>query len=142
MSKPLSADLRDRVIKAVERGMSRRSAAARFGVAASTAVKLVQNWRKTGTRAPRPQGGDRRSGPIEAHADEILGLVAAQVDITLVEIAAHLEQAHGKRFAPSVVWRFLDRHGQTFKKNRSRQRTRAPRRRGAKKGVARHAARP
>jgi transposase len=126
MTKPLSADLRDRLIKAVEQGMSCRAAAARFCVAASTAIKLVQSWRKTGTNAPLPQGGDRRSGPIEAHADEILGLVAATVDITLVEIAAHLEQAHGRRFAPSVVWRFLDRHGQTFKKNRSRQRTRSP----------------
>lgn len=140
MTKPLSPDLRDRVIKAVEQGMSCRSAAARFSVAASTAIKLVQSWRKTGTSAPRPQGGDRRSGPIEAHADEILSLVAAKVDITLAEIAAHLEQAHGKRFAPSVVWRFLDRHGQTFKKNRSRQRTRAPGCSGAKKDVARNAA--
>jgi len=112
MTKPLSLDLRDRLIRAVQEGMSCRSAAARFSVAASTAIKLVQNWRKMGTSAPHPQGGDRRSGPIEAHAEEILGLVAAQVDITLVEIAAHLEQAYGKRFAPSVVWRFLDRHGQ------------------------------
>ena len=71
MSKPLSPDLRDRLIEAVEQGMSRRAAAARFCVAASTAIKLVQSWRKTGTSAPRPQGGDRRSGPIEAHADEI-----------------------------------------------------------------------
>jgi transposase len=142
MTKPLSLDLRDRLIDAVEQGMSCRSAAARFCVAASTAIKLVQSWRKRGTSAARRQGGDRRSGPIEAHADEILSLVAAQVDITLGGIADHLEQAHGKRFAPSVVWRFLDRHGQTFKKNRSRQRTRAPRRGGAKKGVARNAAWP
>jgi transposase len=142
MTKPLSLDLRNRLIEAVEQGTSCRSAAARFSVAASTAIKLAQNWRKTGTSAPRPQGGDRRSGPIEAHADEILSLVAVRVDITLAEIAAHLEQAHGKRFAPSVVWRFLDRHGQTFKKNRARQRTRTPRRRGAKKGMARNAAWP
>jgi transposase len=140
MTKPLSLDLRDRLIKAVEQGMSCRSAAARFSVAASTAIKIVQSWRETGKSAPRPQGGDRRSGSIEAHAEEILGLVTAQVDITLAEIAAHLEQAHGKRFAPSVVWRFLDRHGQTFKKNRSRQRTRAPGRGGATKDVARNAA--
>src|SRR5271165_4293629 len=109
MSKPLSPDLRDRLIRAVEQGMSCRSAADRFSIAASTAIKLVQSWRKTGTSAPRSQGGDRRSGPIEAHADEILSLVAAQVDITLAEIAAHLERAHGNRFAPSVVWRCLDR---------------------------------
>jgi hypothetical protein len=34
----------------------------------------------------------------------------------------HLERRHGERFAPSTVWRFLDRHAMTFKKNRVRQR--------------------
>ena len=41
MTKPLSVDLRRRIIRAVEEeGMSRRGAALRFGVA-STAVELV-----------------------------------------------------------------------------------------------------
>ena len=141
MSKPLSSDLRVRLIDAVAQGMSCRAAADRFGVAASTAVKLVRRWRDTGTITPRPQGGDRRSDRIECHADEILGLIAQTVDITLSEIAAHLEREHGERFAPSTIWRFLDRHAQTFKKNRARQRAGAPRRGRAKTGLARRAAR-
>jgi hypothetical protein len=79
-------------------------------------VKWVQRWRASGTCAPRPQGVDKRSGRIEAHAAEILGLVATRCDITLAEVAAHLEETHGERLAPSTVWRFLDRHDQTFKK--------------------------
>ena len=55
MTKPLSNDLRVRLIDAVTQGMSCRAAADRFGVAASTAVKLVRRWRDTGTSAPRPQ---------------------------------------------------------------------------------------
>ena len=110
------------------------------GVAASTAVKLVRRWRDTGTSAPRPQGGDKRSDRIEAHAEEILGLIAKTVDITLSEIASHLEQVHGERFAPSTIWRFLDRRAQTFKKNRARQRAGAAGRRLAKTGLARRAA--
>ena len=39
MTRPLSIDLRERQVSAVEGGMSRRSAAARFGVAVSTAIK-------------------------------------------------------------------------------------------------------
>jgi transposase len=93
-------------------------------------VKWVQRWRASGTCAPRPQGGDKRSGRIEAHAAEILGLVATRCDITLAEIAAHLEETHGERFAPSTVWRFLDRHDQTFKKNGARQRAGTARRGG------------
>lgn len=141
MSKPLSSDLRVRLIDAVAQGMSCRAAACRFGVAASTAVKLVRRWRDTGATAPRPQGGDRRSNRIEAHAGEILGLIAQTVDITLSEIAAHLERERGERFAPSTIWRFLDRHAQTFKKNRACQRTGASGRGHAKTGLARHAAR-
>jgi len=62
MSKPLSLDLRRRIVRAVEEeGMSRRAAAARFGVAPSTAVELVRQWKATGNCEARPQGGDRRS---------------------------------------------------------------------------------
>ena len=40
MAKPYSMDLRERVVTAVEReGMSRHAAAARYGVAVSTAIK-------------------------------------------------------------------------------------------------------
>jgi transposase len=140
MTKPLSDDLRVRLIDAVAKGMSCRAAARRFGVAASTAVKLIRRWREAGTRKPRPQGGDRRSERIESHAAEVLGLIARTPDITLAEIAAHLEKEHGERFAPSTIWRLLDRHEQTFKKNRARQRTGTAGRGLATAGVARRAA--
>ena len=140
MTKPLSNDLRARLIDAVSKGMSRRAAAQRFGIAPSTAVKWVHRWRETGASVPRPQGGDKRSDRIEAYADDILSLIAGRVDITLVEIADHLEQRHGERFAPSTVWRFLDRHAQTFKKNRARQRTRTAGRSRTKTVVACRAA--
>ena len=70
MSKSLSMDLRERVIAAVEEGQSRRSAARRFGVAASTAIKWVAQWRQRGTATPKARGGDTRSSRIEAHAEE------------------------------------------------------------------------
>ena len=40
MTKPLSNDLRERLVSAVDSGLSRRSAARRFGVAASTADQM------------------------------------------------------------------------------------------------------
>ena len=123
MTRALSLDIRDWVVLAVEGGLSRRSAAKRFGVAASTLIKWIDRWRRTGGVGPRPQGGDRRSQRIEAHSEEILALIDKKADITLGEIAGHLEEVHGLRVAQSTVWRLLDRHGMTFKKNRSRQRT-------------------
>lgn len=125
MTRPLSKDLRKRLVLAVEAGQSRRSAARRFGVAISTAVKWVADWRREGRLEARPLGGDRHSHRMEAHADGILALVDETPDITLAEIAAHLEDVHGLRVAQSTVWRLLDRHGLTFKKNRARKRTAA-----------------
>lgn len=122
MTKPLSNDLRERLVSAVDDGLSRRSAARRFGVAASTAIKWVDRWRRTGSVAPCRQGGDYRSQRIEAHAAEILALIDDGPDITLGEIAAHLDEKHGLTVAQSTVWRLLARHGMTFKKNRARLR--------------------
>ncbi len=125
MTRPLSTDIRTRLVSAVEGGMTRRSAARRFGIAASTAIKWVEQWERTGDVRPRPQGGDQRSHRIEAHAAEILGLIEAQVDITLAEIAEHLDRRYGVKVAQSTIWRLLDRHDMSFKKNRARQRAAA-----------------
>ena len=126
MARSLSKDLRERLVAAVEGGMTRRSAAQRFGVAASTAIKWVDRWRRTGDVGPRPRGGDHRSHRIEAHGEEILALIEETPDITLAELAEHLAAAHGVMVAQSTIWRLLERRGMTFKKNRARQRAAAP----------------
>jgi transposase len=68
MSKALSVDLRERVIKAIKAGMSRRQAAARFGVSPASAVRWFTLVQETGVVRPGPLGGDRRSGRIERYA--------------------------------------------------------------------------
>ena len=119
MTRPLSDDLRRRVVTAVDDGMSRRGAARRFGIAPSTAIKWVRAWRLTGSYRPRPQGGDNRSHRIEARAETVLTLVEETPDVTLAEIAVHLENEHGLRVSQSTVWRFFHRRGITFKKTRT-----------------------
>jgi transposase len=52
----------------------------------------------------------------------ILGAIKAKPDLTLTEIADLLKSELGASFAPSSIWRFLDRHAITFKKNRARSR--------------------
>ena len=116
MTRPLSDDLRRRVVTVVDDGMSRRGAAKRFGIAPSTAIKWVRAWRLTGSYRPRAQGGDRRSQRIEARVETVLALVEETPDMTLAEIVAHLESEHGVRVSQSTVWRFFHRRGITFKK--------------------------
>ncbi len=116
MVKALSKDLRDRLLDAVENGMSCRAAADRFGVAPSTAIRWVSRLKQTGARAPKQQGGDLRSHHIEAHGDFILGLVEERKDITLAEIAEKLESERSFTAAQSTIWRFFARRDITFKK--------------------------
>lgn len=117
MAKALSNDLRQRVIAVIDRGLSCRQAAERFGVSASSAIRWLDRLKKQGDVAAKRQGGDRKSGRIEAEAAFLLGEVAETPDITLVELQEKL-QAHGVSAGIGTLWRFFDRRRITFKKSR------------------------
>lgn len=119
MTRAYSEDLRRRVIRAVEAGASCRQAAKRYEIGESTAIRWVTRWRSTGSAAARPQGGDRRSHRIEAHAVLILGAVEGRGDLTLAELAGHVQAVTGARFAIGTLWRFFRRRGITVKKRRA-----------------------
>ena len=108
-------DLRSRVLAAIDAGMSCRAAAARFGVAPSTAIRWQSQRRATGYFAPKPQGGDTRSRRIEERREEILALWEARKDITLDELRVELAGA-GLVVANSTLHRFFVRRGITRKK--------------------------
>jgi transposase len=115
MSKALSVDLRERVVRAVAAGVSCRAAAVRFGVSASSAIRWCARLRATGSVVPGALGGDRRSGRTEAHAARILELVARTPDLTLAELRAVLAET-GVAVGMATLWRLLDRHQITLKK--------------------------
>jgi len=121
MGKPLGMDLRRRVVAAIECGLSTREAAERFSVSKAVAGAWARLKRATGDVAPKPQGSPEGSR-LDAHEGFIMGLIEADKDITLSEIADRLETDHGLRVVPSTIWYFLDRRGITFKKNSSRER--------------------
>ena len=113
----LSDDLRKRVVEAVVvDGLSRNAAARLFKVSIASAVRWVKQFETSGDISPKPSGGDRRSGRIEAHHDYLMGLIRRRPDITMLEIQERLINNCGEHFSISVLWRFFDRHGVTFKK--------------------------
>ena len=79
MTAPLSQDLRQRIVRAVDAGSSIRQAAKRFEVSASAAIKLMQRVRQTGRTEPAKIGGDRRP-LLEAHADDLRAIVSMKAD--------------------------------------------------------------
>lgn len=115
MSKALSVDLRERVLRSVAEGASHREAGLRFGVSAASVSRWRALERRQGDARPGPLGGDRRSGRIEAHAKAILALVEDEADMTLHELRSALA-ARGLTFGIGTLWRFLRRHGVTLKK--------------------------
>ena len=122
MARPLSRDLRERVVWAVENGLSRRKAAAMFGVGIATVIEWLKVWHEEGRVEAKPMGGDRNSR-LKAERTWLLERIAAVPDLTLEEIRAELAE-RGKPVGYGTVWRFFDAEGISFKKNRARQRAR------------------
>ena len=115
MARSLSQDLRDRVVSAIDGGLSCRAAAVRFGVSVSSAIRWRQLALEHGQAVAKPRGGDRHSARIEAHGLFIRDLVAEQADMTLVEIQARLIE-RGASVGIGTLHRFFARHGITRKK--------------------------
>ena len=117
MTAPLSADLRERVVRAVESGSSARAAARRFAVSASAAAKLLRRVRATGSTAPAKVGGHRR--PLLAGQEALLRQVtAAKPGITLAELRAALAGRGIVVGSLTTIWSTLRRLGLSHKKRR------------------------
>ena len=116
MTAPLSADLRERLVRAVEAGSSARAAARRFAVSPSAAIKLLRRVRATGSVLPAKIGGCRR--PLLAGHEELLReLTAAKPGITLAELRTALAERGIAVGSLTTVWSTLRRLGLRHKKD-------------------------
>ena len=115
MTRPLSNDLRERVVAAVTGGESCRAVASRFGVAVSSVVKWSQRYRATGSVAPGKMGGHRKR-VLEPHRAFILERISQTPHLTLHGLKDELA-ARGVKVSHNAVWLFLRREGLRFKKN-------------------------
>ena len=114
MPRAYSQDLRDRIVRAVDAGASRRATAAKFEVSVSFVIRLVQRWRLTGSAKVRGTGGRprHRLGP---HGELVDRLLAAKRDMTLEELRQALGR-EGVKVSRSAVDRYLTARGLTRKK--------------------------
>lgn len=126
MTKPLSIDLRERLVAYVLEGHSRREAAAVFRVGVSSAIRCVAQHEKSGSVEPKKQGGDRRS-KLKAHRAYLLQRVEEVPDISLSELVTELASL-GVGIHPSNLSRFLRAEGLSYKKNTGRRRAATRRR--------------
>ena len=120
MAAAYSMDLRTRVLKDADAGLSSKDLAARYHVSRAWVDALKQRRRETGSVAPRPQV-KFRTRVLAGQDDRLIALLLARPDATLVEIREALPTTAGL----ATLWRAIQRLGFTVKKNRIRRRTAA-----------------
>jgi transposase len=130
--KQYSADLRERLLGAIDAGLPQAEAARLFGVGLSTITRWRRRRQETGgvVASPRP-GRSRRIGREAETA--LVAQVRAAPDATLVEHCATWAAATGVDVSPATMARALGRVGWPLKKSRSSppNATRPPGRSGA-----------
>ena len=97
MGETYGDDLRGRVIAAVDGGMTRTAAAARFEVGKATAIAWLRAWRDEGRSSAKLKGGDTRSHRIEAFRD-----VFARRAITFKKRQRTLASRSGRTWSAAV----------------------------------------
>jgi transposase len=116
--KHYSADLRERVLGAIDAGLAQAEAARLFGVSISS----LKRWRvcrqQTGTVQAMPRPG--RTRRIRRIRDEsaVIAQVQAMPDAPLVEHCALWAAATGVEVSPSTMSRALNRAGWPLTKSR------------------------
>ena len=106
IGRPYSMDLRERAVRAVElEGLSRRAAAVRFGVAASTLITWVAQFRATGDLRPGQMGGHK---PKKISGDHWSWLLerCRKADFTLRGLVSELAE-RGLVVDYRSVWEFI-----------------------------------
>jgi len=116
MIRSYSRDLRERVVAAVAKGMSRRAAARHFAVSESSAVRWALRAAREGSCAARRLGRPAGKGPLSDHLGFLIAEVEAKADITMPELAARLLNRRGISADPASLSRLLCRAGFTYKK--------------------------
>jgi len=118
--KQYSVDLRERLLGAIDAGLSQAEASRLFGVGTSTITRWRQQRRDTGSIAPKPRPGRRPAiGPEQAAA--LQAQVARHPDATLAEHCTRWEQSQAAHLSVAGMSRAIRRLGITLKKSPARQ---------------------
>ena len=118
MARPLSIDLRERVIQRALAGQSIRAIGDLLGISPSTVSKVSSRFRTTGSVAPGQMGG-HKPVILAAHRDFVHARFAGQPDLTLRGLQKELA-AQGVKVSYGAIWAFVRAEGLSFKKSRRR----------------------
>jgi transposase len=124
MPKTYSEDIRRRVAKDAEKGLTVRAIAEKYSVSPSFVSRMSSMWRKEGSVTARQRGGYKRHA-LHAQEAAVRRKLGENRGITLQELRDWAEDVLGIRAHVSSVDRFVRSLGYSYKKNPAGQRTRA-----------------
>jgi transposase len=125
--KPLSEDLRRRIIAAREGGESPGAVHRRFGVSRSSEARLWRQYQQSGHCRPKQIGGYRRSR-LSEHEPSLRHWIKQQPDLTIDELCQRCLAQLKIQIGRTALWHRLERMGLSYKKNPARRRARTARR--------------
>ena len=123
--RPLSEDLRRRIIEAKEAGEGTGEVSARFKVSRKSVARFWKQYSASGHLRPKQIGGYRKSR-LKKHEKRLQRWIAQQPDLTLVELQRRCETELDVQIGLTALWHRLDRLGLSYKKNHARRRASAP----------------
>jgi transposase len=119
--RPLSEDLRRRIIEARQAGAGSVEVSERFRVSRQTVARLFGQFERTGDLAPKQIGGYRRSR-LAPHSRTIDRWISRKADISLAELRERCLSEFGVTIGVNALWHQLRRMGLSSKKNDARRR--------------------
>jgi transposase len=120
MPRPLSVDLRRRIVARWKRGgISAEALGDAFDVDAATVRRLVKLFEQTGSVEPRSHSGGRPPKMTDAGKQWLRQLVQRQPDLTTQEYTDAYNTWSGQALHRSIILRAIGGMGFTRKKSRS-----------------------
>jgi transposase len=116
MGEAYSEDLRQRILRAVDKGLAVRQVAGLFEVSTSFIYKALIRRRTTGETGARARGG-RVAKKRVGHHEALLERVRLEPDITLSELQEWLLKTFGVSSSIGGLWNTFNKLGLSFKKN-------------------------
>jgi transposase len=122
--RPLSGDLRQRIVEARAKGAGTGEVCQRFAVSRKSVERFWNQHCTSGHCRPKQIGGYRKSR-LEKHEKRLRRWIALQADLTLVELQQRCAKELAVKIGLTALWHRLDRLGLSYKKNDARRRASA-----------------
>jgi len=122
--KPYSADLRQRVVQALQDGQTQPAVAQRFDLSLSSVQRYARKWREHKDLAPKPTRGRART-LSQVQQSQLGDLVRSRSDWTLQSLSHAWQQHSGQSLSVATMHRCLHRGGYSFKRRAASPPTRS-----------------